>query len=895
MSLLDGLRHRLYVLRRGEAYSREVQRELDFHLELEHIALRRDSNERLDNEILARHALGNVAYYREEVRAMTVLRWLDRVRQDAGYAWRGLVRSPLFTATVVGTLGLGVGVNAAMYGFLDRVFVRPPAGVIAPHGVRRIYIQSPRVLTRSGRGVFGSFSYARFSTLAERFHDTIQVAGYSPSAGTLLKVGGALDSVRSSSVSPEYFSVLQLRPRIGRFFGLDESRIEFETPVVVISDALWRQSFARDPGVLGRVIELKRTRYTIIGVAPPGFTGVDINRVDIWRPLNSIGIEPRNGVPWYKGSGNYLRVIARLDSTAMRTRIVTAGTAALRNMAEDSRRDTAVTVLTGPLAEASGPADNEPAVTVSVRIGAVAFIVLLIACANVANMLLLRTSSRKREIAVRRALGVSTTRLYEQVITESVLLGLLSGVVALLFAIWAAAALRGLLLPTTHWSTAAVDGQVGIVTVVAAFAVGFVVGLFPAALASGVDLGEALKSSTRSPSRHRRIAAQSVLLVVQAALSVVLLVGAGLFVQSLMNVRAIDLGYDPDGLLVANTYSTDETRTKAVGVEFASVANRLRAMPGVVAVGLSSSSPMGGWEFSRLFVPGRDSSVKLSVAGAPAHFHTGPGFFTASGVAVLAGRDFNVDDRVGSAPVIIIDEQIARELWPGESALGKCLVVAKPTAGCSTVIGVVEAIHRTNVIEAVTANYYLPLAQAPDASPRAIVVRASGAALKPAVAAMNTEMRALLPDQADWSVKTMGQVLANDMRPWRMGAILFGGLGVLALIVAAIGIYGVVAYAMSQRKHEMGIRIALGAQVRDILSLVLVSGLRIVAIGVAIGLVAALMLGRLVASQLYGVAPSDASILVASAATMCALAAIASLVPGWRASRVDPVSSLRSE
>jgi predicted permease len=889
MSLLDGLRHRLYVLRRGEGYSREVDREMRFHVELAHLAYGR---EQIDAELRARHTLGNATYYREEVRAMTLFSWIDRIRQDAGYAWRGLLRTPAFTLTVVTTLGLGIGVNAAMYSFLERMFVRPPAGVVAPDGVRRLYLTSTEMRAR-GIPAAGSFTYSRIVALREGLGDSVPVAGYSPSGGTLIRVGESLDSVRQTFVTPEYFSVLRLQPTIGRFFAAEESRISDPAMVAVISDDLWRRSFGASAEILGRVIELKTRRFTVIGVAPRDFTGVEANRVDVWLPISTFLVAPSNGRSWYEGSGNYFRAIARVDTPARLTQLTATGTAALRNNPRDLRPDSTLAVATGPLTEAGGPDKLDSNVAVSARIGVVAFIVLLIACANVANMLLLRASSRRREIAVRRALGVSTSRLYQQLVTESVMLGLLSGAVALVFATWAGTALRRLLLPNIHWASTAVDVRIAAITVGLAFVVGFVVGLFPAAMSAAVHLNEALKlGAKQSGRRSRRM--QTGLLVFQAALSIVLLVGAGLFVRSFDNVRSIDLGYDPDGLLTVTTYVQDKSREQVITAAFPQIAERLRGRPGVVAAALSGNVPMSGNMYSRLFVPGNDSAYRHP-AGYPTINYVTPGYFEAAGVRIVAGRGFTAEDRVGSAPVIIVDTRLASALWPGRSALGQCLRSGTATAACAIVVGVAEGVQQMRIIESVAPQYYLSSAQHPDVTADAMVVRAEAGAVPQTLMAMRNEMRAILPDQSDWAVRSMGQILEPQLRPWRMGAILFAGLGALALVVAAIGIYGVVAYAMSQRTHEMGVRLALGAQSKDILDLVVGSGLRIVAVGIAFGVVVALLLGRFIASQLFGVVPNDPSIFIGAVTTMCAIAGIACVIPGWRAARVDPVTSLRAE
>lgn len=890
MSLIDGIRHRVYVLLRGENYAREVEREMRFHLELEQIANTDKGRADRDVELVARRNFGNVTYYREEVRHVTPLHWLDRIRQDASYAWRGLMRSPGFTATVVLTLGLGLGVNAAMYSFLDQILVRPPNGVVAPDGVRRLYLKSPRMTF----GAFASFSYPRFKALRDRASHPDHLAAFTPSGGGRVTNAGVTDSARLSYVSPSYFTVLRLRPAMGRFFVPDEGNIETKTSVAVISDALWHRVFNGDPGVLGRVIGIGKKSFTVVGVAPPNFSGVDVNLVDVWMPLNCFPVPPSNGSVWYAGFGNYLRVIARIDDVAEETQLTSAGTTAMRTMLEDRSRDSTITLLAGPLVEARGPATQQAEVSLSTRLAGVALIVLLIACANIANMLLLRASSRHREIAVRRALGVSRSRLYGQLLTESVILALLSGAVALMFCLWGGTALRRLLMPNVHWATAAVSGRVVIATTVAAVAIGLVAGLFPAASAARVDLANALKSGGRS--RHyRRARTQSGLLVTQAALSVVLLVAAGLFVRSLSNVRSIDLGYDlRQSLVVMSFVFREPERERMLGAELTAIADRLRTTPGVDAVGLSSSTPMGGLGYRRLFVPGNDSALTVS-GEVPSYFQISPGFFSASGVRIVAGRDFRTDDRPGTAPVIIVGEAIAKALWPGETPIGKCLISDKPTNGCSTVVGVVADVHRGAIIERASAQYYLPLTQSPDRFPSSMVVRVASSQRTAVASTIRTALARVMPDQSAFAIRTMDQLLDRELRPWRMGAILFSALGLLALVVAAIGIYGVVAYNMSQRSHEMGVRIALGAQMKDVLDLVLGEGLRVVAIGLVIGVGASLLLGRLVSSLLFGVEANDPSVLIAAVVTMLAIAGVASLIPGWRAARVDPVNALRAD
>lgn len=887
MSWLDGLRHRFYVLTRGESYAQEVAREMSFHRELDHLS-RSDTASELNPK-----SFGNTTYYREEVRSVSVLSWIDRFRQDAVYAWRGFRRTPAFTATVVATLGLGIGVNAAMFSFVDHVFFRAPVGVVDPDDVRRLYIRMPRNVTATANGIFGNFNYARFSAVEQRIGDSIPLAIYTPSSGKILRVESTVDSSRISFVSTNYFSILGVRPALGRLFAPEEQSLDNPVAVAVISDALWRRVFSADPAALGRTFQLNKRRFTIVGVAPPGFSGLDMNLAEVWSPLPALDVAGRNGQPWYRSNyGNFFSAIARVPSNTVEARVSSAGTAALRTVRDYGRDpDTTLSLLTGSIVQARGPAQIDPAIHVSSRVAGLAFLVLIIACANVANMLLLRATSRRREIAVRRALGGSRARLFGQVLTESTLLGLMSGGMALLFALWAGRAVRQLVLPTVHWSAAAIDLRVAAMVTAIAFAVGFAAGLFPAAFANGIDLSDGLKAGAPHQ-RTRKNRSQAALLVLQTALSVVLLVAAGLFARSLSNVRGIDLGYDPNGLVTVTTWENEDA-PRNVSAELPLILERLRGMPGVVAASLSQAAPMTGWGGGPVFLPGRDSMLFVG-NDIPTSLRVGPGFFAASGVRLIAGRDFTNEDRLGAQAVVVVDERIAQSQWPGENPLGKCVLVGKRDAGCSAVIGVVESVHRSRVIEGGAAQYYMPLGQSRDPG-TAIVARVTSGHEASVAAALRAELRPLFYNQSAFVVRTLHDVTANELRPWRMGAILFAALGVLAVVVAAIGVYGVVAYATAQRTHEMGVRIALGAEPRQILDLVLATNARVVVSGIVIGVIASLMLGRLVASLLFGVVPGDPSVIIGAIVTMCIVAGVASAVPGWRATRVNPVDALRHD
>ncbi|HET7564375.1 MAG TPA: FtsX-like permease family protein, partial [Gemmatimonadaceae bacterium] len=533
-------------------------------------------------------------------------------------------------------------------------------------------------------------------------------------------------------------------------------------------------------------------------------------------------------------------------------------------------------------------------VQIAARLGGVALLVLLIAVANVVNLLLARAVQRRREIAVRLALGISRSRLVRLLVAESVLLAVLAGAAAILAAAWGGRVIRALLLPGVHWATTPLHWRVLAFSLVITLAVGIVAGLIPALQSTTPDLTRALKAGAREgTTQHARLRAALVML--QAALSVVLLVGAALFLDSLRNVRGLDLGYDSNHLVFADvSFETpDSMRDSRVGFDFAALADRLRAAPGVQQVALASMQPMYGFSWLTYFPEADTITHKI-----PDTFFTGvsPEYFAAVGIRVLRGRTFPV----GSAPsnTVVINEALAHALWPGENPIGRCMRFAKRDAPCYTIIGVVENARRSSVIEDATAQYYLPLGRVPGgkygSQVRTIIVRADPHAMPLVEQEIQSDIRRAFP--SGWPVITrMTDQLEPQYRPWRLGATLFTLFGALAMIVAAVGIYSTISYTVNQRVHEFGVRVALGARTHDVVRHVVASALRQVGIGVAVGAALALAGGRLVASLLYGVRPSNPVIMLTVAMVLLCVAAIAALAPAWRAARVDPVIALRAE
>jgi predicted permease len=889
MSVLDGLRHRLYVLVRGESYAREIERELRFHLELGS-----QTRETQDAEIAARRRLGNLTYYREEVRRMTLVDFTDHIRQDLRYAWRGVRRSPGFSTAVVVTIALGIGANASMFALLDRVFVQAPAGVTRPDQLRRLYIETPRVAEPNGRLVSDNIKYPQFRAIAAA-DTSADIAAFTEPDSTALIVGDARIPVRRSLVTGSYFSTLGVKPQLGRFLVGEEHRIESPTPVAILGDAIWRRVFNADRAVIGRQISINFKPYTVIGVAPEEFRGLDLDAVDLWVPANTYSTGP-TPVPWYETFRNRFAIVARITSASTEERLLVRGTAAARAVRMSRYPvDSMMKLVSGPIVRAAGPARQTRELAVSTRIAGVAIIVLVIAVANVANLLLVRASRRRREIGVRRAIGASDARLYAQLMTESILLAVVGSIAAVVVAYWGANALRRLLLPRVQWADGALDMRTLVFVGLSAIVVGVVAGLAPALSARDGDLTAALKAGG-SEGGYRRSRLRAVLLVAQAALCVVLLVGASLFVKTLDNVRDIDLGFDAERALYAYPVFANtpiDAREKGIGI--GEVAQRLAGAPGVEAVAYGEAAPIGTYAVDVVFLPDRDSVPRIHREGLPSYYAISADYVRATGMRLIQGREFTRADQQSGARVVLVGETLARTYWPGRPAVGQCLILGARSNPCSIVVGVVADVKRLTLIENPVGQYYVPITDANIEQASTLLVRIRPGAFGAVSRLVSEELRRRFPALTASVATTRARSLEDQFRPWKLGATLFAMFSILALAVAAVGVYSVVAFAVSQRSHEMGVRVALGARGSDIIDLVVGESMRTIAVGIVVGLIVALLLGRVVASLLFGVTTRDPSAFLIACAVLCGVGMLASYIPAWRASRVDPVSSLRAD
>jgi len=814
---------------------------------------------------------------------------MESLLNDIRYAFRALARTPLFTLGVVLTLALGIGVNAAMFGVVDLLFLRPPAGVRDASSIRRVYVRR----TVGSLGTFTGISvgyptYLDLSDGAAGFDALAAITDREMSLGR----GTAAQNVQAGVVSHTYFPMLGVRPGLGRFFTAAEDAPGVEH-TAVLSYGFWQRRFAGDSSVIGKVLPMGKGTYTVIGVAPRGFTGLDLRPADLWVPIRTAADEIVGADGLMSRDWIWMSVVGRLKSGIAPDAAASRATLLYRRgVVENGKRDSTSVVMLGPLQVARGPEAGSDT-KVSAWIGGVALVVLLIACANVANLLLARGVARRRELAVRAGLGAGRSGLIRLLLAESLVLAALGGAAGLLMAVWAGGAARSLLIPGLPGDVPIVDPRVIGFTLLAITATALLTGIVPAYQASRADLTESLKSGGRGATAHGG-RTRSALLVLQIALTLVLLVGAGLFVRSLRNVQTLDLGFDADRVLDARVdLSAAGLAGSEIDATYLRVLERVQRLPGVEHA-TAITAPFGwGWGVT-MRAEGVDSMPRLRGGGPYVNLVT-PDYFATLGTRVLAGRPFTAGDRAGGEPVAVINRTMARTLWADRGVLGKCLYVGSDTTTlCRRVVGVVADAHRGGVLEPATMQYFLPFGQYEGGMHvNGLAIRARGP-IAPVAEAVRREFHAA-GDLPFADVTTLADRIAPQYRSWRLGAQAFSAFGLLALSIAAMGIFAVISYGVSQRTQEIGVRMALGAEAAQVARLVLGQGLRAALIGVALGGAGAYAMARGLASLLYGVTPADPLVFSATAAVLVLVAAAAAWLPARRAARIDPMVALRYE
>jgi putative ABC transport system permease protein len=848
----------------------------------------------------ARIAFGGIDRFKDDTRDSHGVSLIEHVTQDVRYALRGLRARPMFTAADIATLAVGVGVNAAMFGLLDRTFFRPPRYLIDPASVSRVYFEWQG---SDGKRAFDrSVAYRTYTDIAQWARSVSQLAAV---AFRTMAVGDgdATKQLQVGIVSASFFDFFDARPVLGRFFTAQEDSVPEGDAVVVLSHGFWQSQYAGRRDVLGATLRIGKSIYRVIGVAPPGFVGTSDQRAPIaYVPITSFAATINRG--FYKDyNWSWIEVLVRRKpgvtleaATADLTNANLLSWNAERVLEPNLPAASAVhpIAVAAPIQLARGPLAG-PEAKVMVWIGAVAVVVLLISCANVANLLLARTLRRRREMAVRRAIGGTRRRLMQQMLTETIVLAAFGTAAGLLGAQLSGGALRKLLVDADDPWPVVTDGRTlvfaGILTLIAAL----LAGSLPAFHAGSGDLAGSLKAGSREGT-YRQSRLRTTLLLFQTALSVVLLVGAGLFVRSLQQVHALPLGYDLDHLIYVEMSMRGVKLTRP---EAAALSNRLLtespAIPGVASATLIESVPFYSGESRPIRVAGIDSVRKLGrfqlQAGSPDYFVT-------TGTRILRGRAFTADDGPGTPLVAVVSEAMGKALWKDDDPLGKCFRVGSDTMPCTTVIGVAENTKARNITGSGEFMYYLPMAQylatLGEPSMLALFVRVNG---RPEnfVEATRSRLQRLMPSPAFVTTQPFHQIVDPTMQSWTSGARMFLAFGAMALALAAIGLYAVISFAVAQRTQELGVRVALGARGVDLLRLVVGEGVRVTLGGVALGMMIALLASRGISDLLFGVSPRDPLVFGIVALTLIVVGILASAIPASRASRVDPNVALRAE
>ncbi len=866
--------------RRAEA---ELEEEIRAHLELETEENIEAGMSAEEARYAARRAFGNLTLTKEDSRTMWGLRSFETLLQDVRFGVRMLVKSPTFTIVAVIALALGIGANTAIFSVINTVLLRPlpykdPERLVmvweddSKHGYPR---DTPAV--------------ANYMDWREQNQSFEAMAAMADQSFNLTGMGEP-ERIDGQRVSANLFSLMGVEPQLGRGFSPEEDQ-PGAGRVVIISNGLWQRRFGGDRTIVGKTLDLNGESYQVVGVMPTQFQ-FPRREVDLWVPIAFTPQQAAN-----RGS-HYLQVIARLKpGVAVQQAQADMSSIAARLQQQYPEQNTQLGAVVIPLHE-QVTGDMRPALLV--LLGAVGF-VLLIACANVANLLLARAAARQKEIAVRVALGASRLRLIRQFLTESILLAVIGGVLGLLLSFWGINLLKSFIPDTIAQArTITIDAKVLGFTLLVSLLTGLIFGLAPATQASKFNLNETLKEGGRDSSagsRGNRI--RAMLVVAEVAVSLILLIGAGLLINSFLRLRNVDPGFRAENLLTMQVvlpkqkYS-DQARRSAFYTE---LLRRVESLPGVKSAAVTTNLP--------LYRQG--NSIGLSIEGRPDPIGQRPSvttrvisqrYFSTMGIQLLQGREFGDQDRIDSPAVAVVSETMARRFWPGESPLGKRVTPSTPDTAAPedwiTVVGVVKDVHQFDLVADPKPQMYLSYVQAEFFEPRDLVVSTSVDPLS-MTSAVRGAVWEIDKDQPVSNIRTMKEIVSESVARQRFSMLLLGIFAGLALVLAAVGIYGVMSYSVAQRTREIGLRMALGAQKWDVLRLVVGQGLKLVLIGIAIGLVAAFVLTRVMSSLLFGISATDPTTFIAISLVLISVAVLASFIPARRATKVDPMIALRYE
>jgi putative ABC transport system permease protein len=808
--------------------------------------------------------------------------YMNGLVQDLRFGLRMLSKNLGFTAVAVITLALGIGANTAIFSLVNAILLRP---LPYPHANRLVMIWETEP---SGPGNLYPASGPDFVDWRSRNTVFESIAAETGSGMALAGTSEPLQ-LEGYAISPAMFHVLGAEPLLGRTIAEDETKAGHNHEVI-LSYGLWQRAFGGDRGIVGRSITMDGQAYSVIGVMPRDFKFPNIwgGRAEYWVPLTL------DDLPWKRGRGNHwLRVIGRVKD-GIPVEKARADMSTLSRQLEQQYPDT----NTGVIAKVVSLQEQlvkrvKPALLV--LFAAVGFL-LLIACANVANLLLAKAVGRRREIAIRLAVGSGRGRLIRQLLTESILLFLIGGAAGLLVG-------RSALAILLHYAPTGyvpgnmhvrLDGPVFLFTLVVAFLAGTLAGLFPALQASKPDLQDNLKDSSRSvASPHRR--SRRVLTAGELALAVMMLIGAGLALKSLVLLLGVRAGFDPRDVLTAHLSLPDSRYPKAPQTTafFQRLLARLRALPGVDSAAVTSELPLEGGSNGVVYIEGRPIPKNMWSSPLVEWCYISPEYFHTMRIPMLAGRDFTDHDVKGQPQIAIINQTMAHRFWPDQDAVGKRFSQGYEHIKWITVVGVAGDVREFGMNEPAIPEAYFPAYQNAT-NYMSVVVRSSIPPLSQ-IGAVRSAVRHIDPQLPIFEPRTLDQILSESSGQQRFVALLLGLFGALALALASVGIYGVIAYSVAQRTHEIGIRMALGAQRGDVVKMVLQEGMVLALSGAGIGVAAALGLTRFLHALLYGVTPTDPGTFISVPLVLVSVAMLACYIPALRAMRVDPVSALRQE
>lgn len=872
---------RLQRLFRRERAAQLLDDELQFHLD-EQIAENVASGmSEQDARYAAKRAFGNSTMVKEETRESWGWIWLEQIGQDLRYGFRALRKAPGFTAVAVVTLALGIGADTTICSLVDASLLRPLPFTDPAHLVM-VFNHFPDLDE-------GPASYADFQDWRNQNQVFEDIAAMFPR--NLNWTGrGEPEQVRAGLVSDRFFSVTGTQAAAGRLF-LPRDQAKGAESVCVLSYRLWQTYLGGQSEVIGKALLLSGKSYTVVGIMPASLAS-DFSpwaKIDLWIPLET---DP----PWNQRGTNYLNVVARLKQGITLERARTDMDLiqdALNAHYPGNKHDVRVVSLTESLVRNARP-------ILLVLFAAVGF-VLLIACVNVANLLLVRTSSRTREFAIRQALGSGRPRLYRQLMIESLLLGSLGGIAGIFTTVWGVRLLNGDLFSTfTPVRAAGIDHRVLGFTVAVTLVAALLFGMIPAFHASRVNLNQAFKEGapTGSEGKSRRVA-RGALIVVEIAAACVLLVGAGLALKSIVRLGHVATGFHPQNVLTLNIslpgrrYNEDSKITAF----YQQLLDRVGALPGVLMAGAVTNLPLEGTTTGDFkikdrvpFPAGQKPTAEKEIAS--------PGYFEAMQIPLIQGRSFLASDGPTAPKVVVISQSMARQFWPGQNPIGQYMdagfgrQLPNGQPDWQEIVGVIQDVKYDSLEQTSGLALYLCSLQYP--ASMALVVRTAGEPLQMAQT-VREQVFAVDPDQPVYGVESMDQIVDKSIDNRRAPSYLLEIFAALATLLAAVGVYGVMSYSSSQRSHEIGIRMALGAQRKTVLRLVLAQAARLTLLGVVIGLAAALALTRLMKTLLYGVSATDPLTFVGVAILLVSVALAASYIPARRALRVDPMVALRYE